>query len=1123
MILEAGSLVALLQRPGGEAILEAEATDKSLPDDQRLIREDELRYLRLLSQSLRQQALAPSMASGDDVFIVPGFLGSTLRDDQTHGLIWISPSLVIDDEPMAALKLGGFQEGRPDRDEALDVQIRATGGVPPIYDLLRLDLVAHGFNPEIIPVDWRKDIERSAMLLADKIRNRIGHTTKPLHLVAHSQGNLVARRAIQMLGPQQARSLVRNLVLLGPASFGTFSAAFALAGSPESFDFARKFHVKLPPNFRQVFQSFTGLYQLLPWNAEQFKKGGSPFDPDSLDLASFWKTGVDNDRLKYARKWAKGLDSAFFNERTTILLGDQPTVGAVGFVDGELRRSDAMFQGDGTVPDFLAVLPGVERIFRAEGADHMSLPMSLSVIPAVRAVLEGDLPSIERVASSPALAASAPPSKRTAKQAAKASEKSPEVAVKEYVKAPTLRPARMPGAAPAAVDAKALRALRTASEPLHESVRPTKQDGRRIPSPPGCRRLRVFSYDPILATRLETLQIATITIAVPWEGSGTLTEGPVGEYVEVIDYDPASECFYAPIDLTHEHMTSQDGLAPSESDPQFHQQMAYAVSMATIATFEKALGRTALWASRLVRDDEGEVIREEFVPRLRIYPHALRQANAFYDPNRHALLFGYFPSREQPGGLTLPGGTVFTCQSFDIVAHETTHALLHGLHRYLLESSNPDVHAFHEAFADAVAVFQHFSHVEVVRHQVAKVRGDLSKDNLLGQLAMQFGQAQGEHRAALRQYITQEPDPALYYRSKEAHSRGAVLMAAMFRAFQNIYASRSRDLYRIATGGTGVLQDGDIHPDLVTRLAIEATKSARHILNMCIRALDYVPPVDLTFGEYLRALITADYDLVRDDDRGYRVAVLDAFRSWGIYPNDVNVLDESALLWDPPDYEKQHSLRGIVEAFRDLEWKMRSDRRNIFQRKDKLIPAVRDWLFKIANRNENDGISSFGVKLFGTSYQSIPRSQREKQPPLPKFQIESIRPCLRIGPDGEQRSDIVIEVVQRRAGFSNADIQAKVDLARTPWAFSKKDLERGWTALPTGSTKPDFWFRGGCTLLIDPDHEVVRYCIRKSVLSDERLERQRQHEQARFNGSTAALYSRPDDSSPFGLIHGDFD
>ena len=45
------------------------------------------------------------------------------------------------------------------------------------------------------------------------------------------------------------------------------------------------------------------------------------------------------------------------------------------------------------------------------------------------------------------------------------------------------------------------------------------------------------------------------------------------------------------------------------------------------------------------------------------------------------------------------------------------------------------------------------------------------------------------------------------------------------------------------------------------------------ILSICIRALDYCPPVDVTFGEYLRAMITADCDLLDEDDKNYRFAV----------------------------------------------------------------------------------------------------------------------------------------------------------------------------------------------------------------------------------------------------------
>src|SRR5207302_8723807 len=135
-------------------------------------------------------------------------------------------------------------------------------------------------------------------------------------------------------------------------------------------------------------------------------------------------------------------------------------------------------------------------------------------------------------------------------------------------------------------------------------------------------------------------------VNVPWEvdrltGEDLLRPGPVGEYLEVVDVDPASSCAYEPVDLSDPYLLAQDGLPPSEGNPQFHQQMAYAVAMTTIRHFEQALGRRALWAPRRYRDGHGW--HEDYVARLRVYPHALREANAYYSPEKKALLFGYFP------------------------------------------------------------------------------------------------------------------------------------------------------------------------------------------------------------------------------------------------------------------------------------------------------------------------------------------------------------------------------------------------------------------------------------------------------------------------------------------------
>src|SRR4030095_3765443 len=168
-----------------------------------------------------------------------------------------------------------------------------------------------------------------------------------------------------------------------------------------------------------------------------------------------------------------------------------------------------------------------------------------------------------------------------------------------------------------------------------------------------------------------------------------LKPGPEGDYVVVVDYDPASDAFYEPVDLNKPFLLGADGLDPDEGNPKFHQQFVYAVVMTTIRNFEKALGRRVLWVLRDEKRPRGKW--DVFVRRLRIYPHAFRGANAYYSPAKKALLFGYFPASADDPGDHVPGGIVFTCLSHDVVAHETTHALLDGLHSGLTRATNRDM------------------------------------------------------------------------------------------------------------------------------------------------------------------------------------------------------------------------------------------------------------------------------------------------------------------------------------------------------------------------------------------------------------------------------------------------
>jgi len=410
--------------------------------------------------------------------------------------------------------------------------------------------------------------------------------------------------------------------------------------------------------------------------------------------------------------------------------------------------------------------------------------------------------------------------------------------------------------------------------------------------PPPARRLRVYAFDPNASLDLGSVKYSHATISLAWDDAADeekIHPGPVNQYLEVIDVDPSSDQFYEPIDLNAPEVLAQDGLPPSEGDPRFHQQMVFAVVMKTIKLFERALGRKVMWAPTW--DETRETYDE--TPRLRVYPHALREPNAYYSPEKKALLFGYFNASQRSAGASW----IFTCLSHDIIVHETTHAILDGLHPRYSEPTSIDSLAFHEAFADIAALFSHFQLYEAVYDFIGNSGGRLDQSGLLSGLAGQFAKGT-TGRATLRDYIEAKPDPDLLVRTTEPHERGAILVAAVFDAFLSIYTARTEDLLRLS--GTRLGASQHLHPDLIARLTKEATKSADHVLRMCIRALDYMPPVDVDFGEFLRAIITADTDLIPDDRLNYRLAFVEAFRRRGIFPHHCLSMSPDNLLWEAP-------------------------------------------------------------------------------------------------------------------------------------------------------------------------------------------------------------------------------
>jgi len=512
------------------------------------------------------------------------------------------------------------------------------------------------------------------------------------------------------------------------------------------------------------------------------------------------------------------------------------------------------------------------------------------------------------------------------------------------------------------------------------------------------RPLKIFSSDPMAGSTSSNW----VTISVPNE---PLQPGPSGERLRVVDYDAGSKTYYSAVNLDDPSILMRGGLDPTESDPRFHQQMVYAVAAKVIENFERALGR------RLSLSRRGRP--------LRLLPHAFRGANACYDDDLHAVLFGYFEASREDAGPNMPGQIVFTCLSHDIIAHEVTHAIVHRLRPFFQEATNPDVLAFHEGFSDIIALFQHFSYPDLLKHAIQNQRTNLRENTLLVGLAQQFGYARGSGRA-LRSAIdgtkssTGEDDPdatngktaSLYDTAVEAHERGGVVVAAIFDAFFATYQRRIADLIRIATSGTGNLPDADLHPDLVSRVASEAAAASQSILNMCIRAFDYLPPVDVTFGDYLRALVTADRDLTPDDGFGQRAAVIDAFRRRGVIPAGIRSLAEESVLLQEVEITArlpEQVLQTLSVAAQFVGRPVNIDTTDFESRSDQyqLSPE----------RMEESEEAMTDVAKAVHEFAKTNRGQLGLHPDH-KIQVAGFHPVLRVAPDGQPLIEIVIQLVQ---------------------------------------------------------------------------------------------------------------
>jgi hypothetical protein len=228
------------------------------------------------------------------------------------------------------------------------------------------------------------------------------------------------------------------------------------------------------------------------------------------------------------------------------------------------------------------------------------------------------------------------------------------------------------------------------------------------------------------------------------------------------------------------------------------------------------------------------------------------------------------------------------------------------------------------------------------------------------------------------------------------------------------------------------------------RVAEEGADIADRMLTMAIRALDYMPPTDIEFGDYLSALLTSDLEIRPDDSRyDLRKHLRAAFHAFGIHPASTYQQGR----WEPPLVMPSRGARG-----RAAELNYRFVHREAMQRD-------RDEVFRFLWDNRG------ALGLCEEAY----------------TEVGSVLPCLRVDQDGFTLRETVADYVQILT--VRADELASIKMPKSSQRIEKPADLPGWRQVR---------LLGGGALIFD-EFGALKYHIRNAVLNPARQTRRLRH------------------------------
>ncbi|SEP91543.1 hypothetical protein SAMN04487983_1002161 [Streptomyces sp. yr375] len=212
--------------------------------------------------------------------------------------------------------------------------------------------------------------------------------------------------------------------------------------------------------------------------------------------------------------------------------------------------------------------------------------------------------------------------------------------------------------------------------------------------------------------------------------------------------------------------------------------------------------------------------------------------NAFYD-RRGVWFFRH----------TVAGVTVATCESNEIVEHETGHAILDALRPQLFDTASAEAADLHEAFGDISALLSSLQLESLRTAVLAETQGDLERSSRISRMAEQLGWA-------IRQSHPNMVDPdCLRNMSNSFFYRDPVLLDPGGPA--SMLSSEPHSFSRVFSGAflkivAGIFRQQDLQDQ--AGLAFAAEMAGQLLVDTVVAA----PVVSAYYAQVAGHMITAD-------------------------------------------------------------------------------------------------------------------------------------------------------------------------------------------------------------------------------------------------------------------------